>query len=192
MTREGNEINPIQTQRTSPLIINLTLTHQLVELLNASIAINSTAFEDIDSESGAAVFIGSKTETALLKFAKDLGWANYKDIHDTADIVLMIPFSSEHKSMGRVVRLPAGVHCLFMKGASEILTRKSMRHVIVHHDDVPGGTRVETAPIGELEEDNISCTITFYASQTLHTALDSRQYMDLVHKWCDKNGHPDT
>jgi Ca2+-transporting ATPase len=56
----------------------LTLTPQLVELLNASIAINSTTFEDVDSESGDAVFIGSKTETALLKFAKDLGWANYK------------------------------------------------------------------------------------------------------------------
>ena len=58
------------------LNLNSTLTPQLVELVNASIAINSTAFEDIDSESGATVFIGNKTETALLKFAKDLGWAN--------------------------------------------------------------------------------------------------------------------
>jgi Ca2+-transporting ATPase len=151
------------------LNLNSTLTPQLVELLNASIAINSTAFEDVDSESGAMVFIGSKTETALLNFAKDLGWANYKDIRDAADIVLMIPFSSERKSMGCVVRLPDGVHRLFMKGASEILTGKSTRHVIVHRDDVPGGTGVETAPIGELEDDNISRTITFYASQTLRT-----------------------
>ena len=45
------------------LNINLTLTPQLVELLNASIAINSTTFEDVDSESGAMVFIGNKTET---------------------------------------------------------------------------------------------------------------------------------
>jgi hypothetical protein len=46
------------------------LTPWLVELLNASIAINSTAFKDVDPESGATVFIGSKMETALLKFAK--------------------------------------------------------------------------------------------------------------------------
>jgi Ca2+-transporting ATPase len=147
--------------------LNSTLTPQLVELLNASIAINSTAFEDVDSESGTTVFIGSKTETALLKFAKDLGWANYKDIRDAADVVLMIPFSSERKCMGCVVRLPDDP--LFMKVAGEILTRKCTRHVIEHRDDVPGGTGVETAPIGELEEDNISRTITFYASQTLRT-----------------------
>jgi hypothetical protein len=80
------------------LNLNSTLTPQLVELLNASIAINSTAFEDVDSESGAMVFIGNKIETALLKFAKDLGWANYKDICNTADVILMIPFSIECKS----------------------------------------------------------------------------------------------
>jgi Ca2+-transporting ATPase len=52
------------------------ITPQPVELLNASIAINSTAFEDADPESDATMFIGSKTETALLKFAKQIGWAN--------------------------------------------------------------------------------------------------------------------
>ncbi|KAN0113471.1 P-type ATPase, cytoplasmic domain N-containing protein [Russula decolorans] len=83
----------------------------LVELLNASIAINSTTFEDVDSESGDTVFIGSKTETALLKHTR-------RRRHR----FLMIPFSSERKSMGCVVRLPNVVHRLFMKGASEILT----------------------------------------------------------------------
>jgi P-type Ca2+ transporter type 2C len=154
------------------LNLNSTLTPQLVELLSASIAINSTAFEDVDSDSGATVFIGSKTETALLKFAQDLGWANYKATRDAADVVLMIPFSSERKYMGCLVRLPDGIHRLFVKGASEILTRKSTRHVIVHRDganDVPDGTGIETAPIGKLQEDNISRTITFYASQTLRT-----------------------
>ena len=47
--------------------LNSMFTPLLVELLNASIAINSTAFEDLDSESGATEFIGSKTETALCK-----------------------------------------------------------------------------------------------------------------------------
>jgi Ca2+-transporting ATPase len=39
---------------------------------------------------------------ALFKFAKDLGWANYKAIRDPADVVLMIPFLSEHKFIGCV------------------------------------------------------------------------------------------
>ena len=47
------------------LNINTVLTPQLAELINGSTAINSTAFEDSDPESGIAVFIESKTETAL-------------------------------------------------------------------------------------------------------------------------------
>jgi P-type Ca2+ transporter type 2C len=85
------------------LNLNATLTPQLVGLFNTSISINSTAFEDVHSESGAAVLIGSKTETALLNFAKDLGWANYKATRDAANVIQMIPFSSERKAMGCVV-----------------------------------------------------------------------------------------
>ena len=152
--------------------LNRILTPQLAELFNASIAINSTAFEDVDPDSGVAVFIGSKTETALLKFAKNLGWASYKDIRDAANVVQMIPFSSDRKWMACVVRLPDGFYRLFIKGASEILSRKCTRHVVVHRDEannVPGGSGVQTALIGELEEDNIQHTITSYASQTLRT-----------------------
>jgi len=161
--------------------LNATLTPQLVELFNASVSVNSTAFEDVDPESGVPVFIGSKTETALLNFAKDLGWANYKETRDAANVIQMIPFSSERKAMGCVVRLRDGVHRLYIKGASEILTRKCTRHVVVHRDGAnenAGGDGIETAPIGDLEEDNISRTITFYASQTLRTiALCYRDFM---------------
>ena len=152
--------------------LNTTLSPQLVELFNASISVNSTAFEDVDPEDGRAVFIGNKTETALLKFAKTLGWANYKVTRDTAKVVQMIPFSSERKAMGCVVRLPDGVHRLYIKGASEILTRKCKRYVVVYQDGAnenPSDSGIETAPIGEPEEDNISRTITFYASQMLRT-----------------------
>ena len=59
-TRQGQatKTRAVQTQRTPPLIYrnpNLTLTPQLVELLNASVAINSTTFKDVDSENGATV-----------------------------------------------------------------------------------------------------------------------------------------
>ena len=51
---------------------------QLHELFNASITVNSTAFADADPETGKIVFVRSKMETVLLKFAKELDWANYK------------------------------------------------------------------------------------------------------------------
>ncbi len=152
--------------------LNTVLSPPLKDLFNAAIAINSTAFEDLDPESGLPVFVGSKTETALLGFAKELGWPNYKDTRDSASITQMIPFSSDRKSMGCVVRLADGSHRLYIKGASEILSRQCTRHVVVYRDtanETPSGNEVETVPIGEMEGDNISRTITFYASQALRT-----------------------
>ena len=152
--------------------LNSVLPHSLKDLFNASISINSTAFEVVDPESGDPVFVGSKTETALLEFAKELGWPNYKETRDSAIIIRMIPFSSERQSMGCVVQLPDGTHRLYIKGASEILARKCTRHVLVRdaaNEASSGNDEVETVPIGELEDDNISRTITCYASQTLRT-----------------------
>jgi P-type Ca2+ transporter type 2C len=66
--------------------------------------------------------------------------------------------------------------------------------VIVHRDganDVPGGTGVETALIGGLEEDNISesRTITFYASQTLRLRTIALCYHDF-RSWPPKGAQP--
>ncbi|KAH9052974.1 calcium-translocating P-type ATPase [Lactarius deliciosus] len=173
------------------------LSHPLKDLFNAAIAINSTAFEDVDPDSGAPVFIGSKTETALLAFAKELGWPNYKDTRDSAVVIQMVPFSSDRKSMGCVVRLPDGSHRLYIKGASEVLARKCTRHVVAYRDSANkalGSNQVETMPIGEMEEDNISRTITFYASQALRTI--ALCYRDFPHwpppgtRLLDKNEDP--
>ena len=84
------------------------LSLQLCQLFNAAIAVNPTAFEDADPETSKVVFIGNKSETALLKFAKDLGWANYKKTQDMANIVQMIPFSSGQKTIGIVIKLGGG------------------------------------------------------------------------------------
>ncbi|KAI0046577.1 calcium-translocating P-type ATPase [Auriscalpium vulgare] len=149
--------------------LNSTLTPQLCELLNEAIAINSTAFEDRDVETGQPTFIGSKTETALLNLAKELHWRNYRETRDSAQTVQVIPFSSERKAMGIIIALPGGRHRLYVKGASEILTEKCSRHVVVHKEQGTPGPEVETDDINELDRDNISRTITFYASQTLRT-----------------------
>ena len=148
--------------------LNTVLSPQLRDLFNEAIAVNSTAFQDKDPESGEVIFVGSKTETALLQFAKELEWRDFKETRDAADIVQMIPFSSERKSMGVVVRLPQGGYRAYFKGASEILAKKSTRHVVVHQDgQYPDG--IVTQPIDELAEENINRTIIFYANQTLRT-----------------------
>ncbi|KAF9778981.1 hypothetical protein BJ322DRAFT_466634 [Thelephora terrestris] len=148
--------------------ISSILSPQLRQLFNQSIAINSTAFEDIDPKTKEVVFVGSKTEIALLQFAKDLGWENWKHTRDSAEIVHMIPFSSERKAMGVVIRVCSGHYRLFLKGASEILTKMCTRHVVVSKDadqSQDPNSEIDTRAI----DDNISRTVISHANQTLRT-----------------------
>jgi Ca2+-transporting ATPase len=138
--------------------------------------VNLTAFEDMDPDSGQLLLIGRKTETALLKFAKELGWANYKQTKDAEEIVHMFTFSSERKAMAVVVKLRGPKWRLYVKGASEILTKKCTHHVLVRdHDE----DEVATAAIDDLGKENISRTIIFYANQTLRTFALCYQDFDL-------------
>ncbi|KAG1747134.1 Ca-transporting ATPase [Suillus paluster] len=150
--------------------LNTFLSRPLLALFNAAIAVNSTAFEDVEQETGERVFVGSKTETALLSFAKELNWPDYKHTRDAAEIIQMIPFSSERKAMGVVVKHAKGYR-FYVKGASEILTKLCSRHVVVHQRGsiAADADDVETAEIDSVSEENISRTIIFYANQTLRT-----------------------
>lgn len=90
------------------------------ELIVQSVAINSTAFEG--EEEGTSVFIGSKTETALLQLARDhLGLGSLSETRDNERVEHMFPFDSAKKCMGAVIKLPKGKYRLVVKGASEIL-----------------------------------------------------------------------
>ncbi|KAG9093003.1 hypothetical protein FRC06_011711, partial [Ceratobasidium sp. 370] len=107
--------------------LNTVVQDPLRNMFNEAIAVNSTAFE----ETGGLEFAGPKTETAPLRFAKDLKWAPYKQARQGAEVVQMIPFSSERKAMGVVVRTTNSNWRLYIEGASEILTKLCKRHVIV-------------------------------------------------------------
>ncbi|EIM89241.1 uncharacterized protein STEHIDRAFT_154920 [Stereum hirsutum FP-91666 SS1] len=96
------------------------------------------AFKDEGPGSGKMVFIGSKTETALLKFTKERGWRSYRKVRDNAErddgVAQVVPFSSARKAMGVVVQLKAGEKKkwrIHLKGASKILTVRCRRHVVV-------------------------------------------------------------
>ncbi|KAH7105050.1 calcium-translocating P-type ATPase [Auriculariales sp. MPI-PUGE-AT-0066] len=140
----------------------------------AAICVNSTAFEEVDATTGEIDFIGSKTEAALLRFAKGLGWKDYREVREAAEIVHMVPFSSERKAMGVVIRLSNGRYRFYVKGASEILTGFCNTHVVVNHPSEQNSQssdqdRVELRQLDEDARDNIARTIVFYASQTLRT-----------------------
>lgn len=97
-----------------------TLSQSVKALLIQSIAINSTAFEG--EVNGQQSFVGSKTETALLTFARDfLGMGPVSEERANAKIVQLFPFDSKRKCMGVVVQLGNGKYQLYVKGASEIL-----------------------------------------------------------------------
>ncbi|KIS68376.1 calcium-transporting ATPase PMC1 [Mycosarcoma maydis] len=182
--------------------LNQSISIPLQRLLNDSIAINSTAFEEAEADGAAneevtnpvvAVkkhglsslfkwtasnksatddkkkengFVGSKTETALLKMAKELNWEDYRASRERAEVVQMIPFSSERKAMGVVVKRPEGGFRIYLKGASEVLTRLCTRHVEVTAADTD---QIEIEQLDAAKLDKVNSTITGFANQTLRT-----------------------
>jgi len=150
--------------------LNDVMSPQLQETFNEAIAANSTAFEDVDPETGAPIFVGSKTETALLQFAKDLGWRSFREIREATEVIQMIPFSSERKAMGVVIKLPNGHYRFHVKGASEILAQRCNYHVVVDKDNNSDtNASVQIRPIDKHARENINRSMIFYANQSLRT-----------------------
>lgn len=138
------------------------LSDPVKQLLLDSIALNSTAFEgEIEGEK---TFIGSKTETALLLFARDhLGMGPVNELRENSTTVQIIPFDSERKCMGIVIRLSSGTHRLFIKGASEILLAQCSQTLRDPSLDA------SVAPLTQQDGDAISELIVSYAKRSLRT-----------------------
>lgn len=132
-------------------------------LLLQSLALNSTAFEG--EEDGRHAFIGSKTETALLKMAKDkLGMGPVAEERAGADVVQLFPFDSNRKCMGVVIRLPSGSYRLLVKGAAEILLSKATKELIEF-----SRKDLEDDHLSDIARNTASVAITDYAKQSLRT-----------------------
>ncbi|TGZ76872.1 putative calcium-transporting ATPase 2 [Ascodesmis nigricans] len=137
------------------------LSPEYQDLLKQSIVQNSTAFEG--EAGGTDTFIGSKTETALLMFARNyLGMGPVTQERVDSNIVQLIPFDSARKCMGVVIRRN-GSYRLFIKGASEIVLRACTQIV------VPGKEGISTTPLSEKVVEGITETINGYASRSLRT-----------------------
>ncbi|KAL4932534.1 uncharacterized protein BDV17DRAFT_279680 [Aspergillus undulatus] len=133
-----------------------------------SVAINSTAFEG--EENGIPGFVGSKTETALLGFARDvLGMGPLAEERANATVVQLMPFDSGRKCMGAVIKLSNGTYRFLVKGASEILLGYS------------SSVWMPTGPIDlvSTERERLEQVILDYAKQSLRTiALVSRDFAE--------------
>ncbi|KAK1689552.1 calcium-translocating P-type ATPase [Colletotrichum godetiae] len=131
------------------------------KLIVQSVAINSTAFEG--EEDGQATFIGSKTETALLQFAKDhLGMQGLAETRANEEVAQMMPFDSSKKCMGAVIKLPSNDgYRLVVKGASEILLGYCSQQVNVND--------LSISTLEQSDRLNLEATIDAYAKQSLRT-----------------------
>ncbi|KAF2009950.1 calcium transporting P-type ATPase-like protein [Aaosphaeria arxii CBS 175.79] len=146
----------------SPAEFVSTLSKEVKELLEQSIVLNTTAFEG--DQNGPDPFIGSKTETALLSFARDhLGMGPVSTERANANITQIIPFDSAIKCSGVVVKLNDGRYRLYVKGASEIL--------LSHCDKIISDATKEISdiPISDDNRDTLERVITTYASRSLRT-----------------------
>ncbi|KAI0427683.1 calcium-translocating P-type ATPase [Xylaria sp. FL1042] len=129
------------------------------DTLVQSVAINSTAFEGEDA--GQFTFIGSKTETALLEWAKDhLGMQSLAELRANEQTIYMMPFDSSKKCMSAVIKV-GSQYRLLVKGASEILLSYCSSKVDT--------TALDITPLTENDRTELTWTIDRYAKDSLRT-----------------------
>jgi Ca2+-transporting ATPase len=132
-------------------------------LLAQSIVQNSTAFEG--EQEGKQTIIGSKTETALLQFARTyLGIGPLQEERSNANVVQVVPFDSGHKYMASVVRLADDKVRIYAKGASEILLEKCTKIV-----ENPRSADLLGVPLTAEDSVYLAGVISTYASRSLRT-----------------------
>ena len=168
---------PAAFERLSPVVRTLFL---------QSCAINSTAFEG--EEDGRNTYIGSKTETAILTMAKEqLGMGPVAEERNGVEIVQLIPFDSDRKCMGVVIRLASGTYRLLVKGAAEILLEKATSELV----DIAGEALIQCA-LTDSSRARISQNISQFAGKSLRTIAmlykDFQQWPPLGARTLDEDG----
>ncbi|KAF3042849.1 hypothetical protein E8E11_007014 [Didymella keratinophila] len=139
-----------------------TISKDVKELLEQSIVQNTTAFEG--DAGGPDAFVGSKTETALLGFARDhLGMGNLAEERSNANIVQVVPFDSAIKCSAAVAKLTDGQYRMYVKGASEILLGKCDKIV------TDASKELVARPMTGDNREALEHVITAYASRSLRT-----------------------
>lgn len=150
------------TDDVSPREVVSTLSADVKTLLLQSIALNSTAFEGF--EDGVAAFVGSKTETALLTFAREhLGMGEVAVERANAEVKQFMPFDSGRKCMAVVVKISESKYRLLVKGASELMLQRCSSIIA---DPIRS---VSPVSINSDTVDALQNIISTYASRSLRT-----------------------
>ncbi|KAF5865867.1 hypothetical protein ETB97_001934 [Aspergillus alliaceus] len=150
----------------SPTISGYTrcLAPDMRSLLRQSISVNSTAFES--DEDGVKSYVGSKTEAALLAFARDHLGMDVLDVErSNTNIVEAFPFENYQQCMVTVAQLEEGRYRAYVKGAPEVLLGKCTKAI---EDPTKG---LATRPINEDITQGLHQIIADYARQSLRTII---------------------
>ncbi|KAG0739123.1 hypothetical protein G6F57_011787 [Rhizopus arrhizus] len=145
---------------------------EALDLINQSIAMNSTAFEG-ENEKGEPCFVGNKTETALLQFSRDVHAEHYNTLRTRWPVEQAYPFSSERKAMATVMQYShpsqKTVYRVHVKGASEIILSLCSSVLSLDQDHAREMTSEDY--------DQVERTIQTYATRSLRTlALAYRDF----------------
>ena len=96
-----------------------SLPKDVMDILAASIAINTNAGMILKEGHSTPEYVGKSTECALLKFIADNGY-DYKDIREQHPTIILHDFNSTRKRMSSVVKWGTG-YKIMLKGAPEVV-----------------------------------------------------------------------
>ncbi|KAF4822798.1 Calcium-transporting ATPase 2 [Colletotrichum tropicale] len=170
VTRDDKKPQSKSTAKIPMSKLSSSLDPEFKDLVKQSVAMNTTAFET--EENGKHEFVGTKTETALLDWARKCFALEKLAIErENHPVQQLFPFNSKRKCMGAVVRLPDNRYRMFIKGAPEILLGQCT-HAVADPTQAPSSTAMETH-----QQEEIRRTISEYASRSLRTlALAYRDF----------------
>ncbi|KJZ69651.1 hypothetical protein HIM_10967 [Hirsutella minnesotensis 3608] len=168
-----------QLTRISMDQLSSKLDTTLKDLLKTAVAVNTTAFEG--DGAGGMVFVGTKTETALLDWARRYFGLGPVSIERANNILeQLFPFNSRHKCMGAIIQLPetdshmvSPKYRLFAKGAPEII----LAHCTSSLDD-PSKV-VSKVSLQACQKDAIKHVMFGFAAHSLRTL--ALAYRDFEH-----------
>ncbi len=171
---------------------------ELLKIILENISINSTAFENVDEETHQIVFIGSKTETALLNFCQKMG-GDYMAYRESKYIkqIQTYPFSSERKSMTTLIEISLNaegieysepIYRVHIKGASEIVLGYCSHAMILPHPKDRQGEAVNQEIDEKLMNDFNENVIKKFAENSLRTIclayrdLTKTEYQEILER----------
>ncbi|KAM0270633.1 hypothetical protein ACHAQH_009364 [Verticillium albo-atrum] len=149
-----------------------TLSDDVKSLVKNSVALNSTAFESGDA--GQTSFIGTSTETALLKFGREfLAMGHLDEERANGNIANLSPFDASRKWMAVMRKLEDSRYRMLAKGAAEVIFEQCTDMLA----DPKSG--LSTQPITKEVRDEINASIELYAKNMLRPVVIAHRDFDV-------------